>query len=322
MPWLVPDVVNEVNKAVAERWHDLDPLLPEPLDLPEGCMVPLVAAGEHGRPAGLGVCTHQDVPADTLEQSWGAAAKFTLTLRLPEADTRAAADELLARWREHLAELPEAAADDTAAVVNWPSRDVSGVLALQRHGLQPIAVIAARPAGRTSPADGTGAEQGLVIRAAVPGDLDVVTELGMGVIRYDAEVGGSIPRQATEGLVRADTEAALARHPAWIWLAEVAGRPVGLTIVDPPEAAAWIAGMTRPGVTAYLQLMFVRPDERGSGIGAALVRYVHRELDTRGIDVTLLHYAQMNPLSAPFWHRMGYRPLWSVWEARPAATLR
>lgn len=80
--------------------------------------------------------------------------------------------------------------------------------------------------------------------------------------------------------------------------------------------------MTRPGVTAYLQFMFVRPDERGGGIGAALVRHVHDELDARRIDMTLLIYAQLNPLSAPFWHRMGYRPLWTTWEARPAAALR
>ena len=30
----------------------------------------------------------------------------------------------------------------------------------------------------------------------------------------------------------------------------------------------------------------------------------------------------MNPLSAPFWSRMGYRPLWTGWEVRPAASLR
>jgi GNAT superfamily N-acetyltransferase len=322
MPWLIPDVVDEVNQAVTGRWQRLDPLLPEPFDLPEGCMAPLVAATEDGRPAGLGVCSHQHVPADSLAQTWGAAAKFVLTMRLGEPDVQAAADELLARWREHLAELPEAAAPDTAAIVNWPSRDASGVLALLRHGLQPIAVIAARPAGRTAQADGTRATPGLVIRAAGPGDLDVVTELSMGVVRYDADFGGSIPRRATERLVRAETEAALARRPAWIWLAEAGGRPVALTVVDPPETTAWIAGLTRPGVTAYLQLMFVRSDERGDGIGAALVSHVHHELDARGIGVTLLHYAQVNPLSAPFWHRMGYRPLWTTWEARPAATMR
>jgi len=45
-------------------------------------------------------------------------------------------------------------------------------------------------------------------------------------------------------------------------------------------------------------------------------------LDARGVDTTLLHYAQLNPLSAPFWNRMGYRPLWTGWEVRPAASLR
>ncbi len=79
---------------------------------------------------------------------------------------------------------------------------------------------------------------------------------------------------------------------------------------------------SRPGVTVYLQTMFVRPDERGGGVGAALVRHVHAVLDARGVQTTLLHYAQVNPLSAPFWGRMGYRPLWTGWEVRPAAALR
>jgi hypothetical protein len=30
--------------------------------------------------------------------------------------------------------------------------------------------------------------------------------------------------------------------------------------------------------------------------------------------VTLLHYAALNPLSAPFWHRSGYRPLSTRWK--------
>jgi hypothetical protein len=41
-----------------------------------------------------------------------------------------------------------------------------------------------------------------------------------------------------------------------------------------------------------------------------------------GLDRLPLHYAQLNPLSAPFWNRMGYRPLWTGWEVRPAASLR
>jgi GNAT superfamily N-acetyltransferase len=321
MTWVAPDVVEDINQAVGRRWHGLDPLLPDPGDLPPGCLAPLVAAERNGRPAGLGVCQHESVPADTLAQTWGAATRFMLTLRLRESGLQAA-DELLARWRDHLAGLAEAAADDTSAVVNWPTREVSGVLSLLRHGLQPIAVVAGRPRGRPAPAEGTATAADLVIRQAGPDDLDVVTELEMAVVRYDSYFGGSIPRPATEALVRAEVGAALRYVPAWIWIAERAGQPVGVTIVEPPEDAAWIAPMTRPGSTAYLRIGFVRPDERGGGIGATLVRHVHDQLDARGVEVTLLHYAQVNPLSGPFWNRMGYRPLWTSWEARPAAALR
>ena len=320
MPWVIRDVVKDVNKAVARRWKILDPLLAEPSDLPEGCMPPLLSIGEGGRPVGLGVCRHQYVAADTLAQTWGAATKFVLSVRLRDTDPQPALDDLLTQWREHLERQPEAGKEDTAAVVNWPSRDVAGVLALLEHGLQPMSVVAARPACRPDP--GTKTDPGLFIRPAAPGDLAVVTELELGVVRYDAHFGGSVPRPATEALIRAETQAALAERPGWTWLAEWDGQPVALAVVEPPAAATWIANMARSGATAYLQTMFVRPGERSGGIGAALVRHVHSELDARGVDLALLHYAQVNPLSAPFWHRMGYRPLWSTWEARPAAALR
>jgi GNAT superfamily N-acetyltransferase len=331
MPWVVRDVVHDLNKAAARRWHGLDRLLPEPGDLPEGCMAPLVAAGANARPAGLGVCHHQQIPADTLNQTWGSAGRFSLTLRLRGPDTSAALDELLGQWRDHLAGLPEAAAADTAAMVTWPARDVSGVNALLRRGMQALTVIAVRTAepaetvvsaGPADVPDGNAVSAGLVIREAGPPDLDTVTEFEMGVIRFDAQFGAAIIRPATEALVRAETQAALTARPAWAWLAERDGRPVGLVHVQSPEHSGWIAGMTRPGVTAYLQTMFVRPGERGGGVGAALVRHAQGVLGARGVQTTLLHYAQMNPLSAPFWNRMGYRPLWTGWEVRPAASLR
>ena len=325
MPWVVRDAVDGVNRVVGRRWQDLDRMLPGRADLPEGCAAPLVAAGTNGRPAGLGVCRHEHVPADTLNQTWGAAGRFSLILRLREPDTSAALDDLLGQWHDHLAGLPEAGAQDTAAMISWPSRDVSGVNALLRHGMQAMTVIAVRPAGQAADGgqrDADGGQRDLVIREAGPADLDTVAEFEMGVIRYDAQFGSAILRPATEALVRAETQAALARRPAWAWLAERDGQPVGLVHVQPPELSGWIAGMTRPGVTAYLQTMFVRPGERGGGVGAALVRHAHGVLDARGVQTTLLHYAQVNPLSAPFWSRMGYRPLWTGWEVRPAASLR
>jgi len=326
--WVTPDVLDDINEAVGRRWRDLDPMLPVPCDLPEacdlpeGCTVPLEVTGDNGRPAGVGVCRHQHVPAGALEQVWGTAARFILTPRLRELDAYPALDELLGQWRDHLAGLPEADNEDAAAMIEWPSRDISGVNALLKHGMQAITVIAVRSAGRAMPVADPGPPADVVIREAGPDDLEAVTELEMGVIRFDAHFGAAIPRPATKTLVREATRKALARRQAWVWVAERAGRLVGLVHVLPPDESAWIAGMTGPGSTAYLQSMFVAPDERGGGLGTALVKRAHEELDARGISITLLHYAQMNPLSAPFWSRMGYRPLWTGFQARPAVALR
>ena len=320
MPQVAQDEITEINDAVGRRWRSIDPLLPDPGDLPEGCGALLTAAKQNGRTTGLAVCRHQHVPADSLAQTWGAATKFALTMRVTGNVIRPATDDLLGQWRDHLAGLPEAKADDTSAVVTWPARDVTGVLALARHGLRPITVIAVRPAGRPVPTHDDPPE--MVIRQATPADLDTVTELELGVIHYDAHFGAAIPRPATPTLVKQAARTALEQRPDWTWLATRRGRAVGLAVVEPPHEATWIAGMTRPGRTAYLPSMFLAPDERGSGTGAALVGHVQQALDARGIGLTLLHYAQVNPLSGPFWHRMGYRPLWSVWEALPASTLR
>jgi GNAT superfamily N-acetyltransferase len=329
VPWVVRDVVHDVNKAVGRRWQGLDPLLPRPGDLPAGCSSPLVVAGTNGRPAGLGVCVHQHVPADSLSQTWGTATRFFLVPRLRDADTLAATDELLTQWRDHLAGLPEAHADDTAAMITWPSRDVTGVRALLRHGMQPITVLAARPANRpappapeAAPVTHSPAAAQLQIRRAGPEDLDTVTQMELGVIRWDAQFGGAVPRPSTEALVRDQALTALSKHPVWTWLAERAGRPIALLTVLPPKDVGWSAAMTRLEGPAYLQSMFVTQAERGNGVGAALVRHVHHELDAQRIPVTLLDYAQASPVSGPFWSRMGYRPLWTRWEARPAAALR
>jgi GNAT superfamily N-acetyltransferase len=68
--------------------------------------------------------------------------------------------------------------------------------------------------------------------------------------------------------------------------------------------------------------MSVRPDERGAGVGTGLAAELHRQLDAADVAVTLPHHGLLNPLSAPFWNRMGYRPLWTNWEIRPARALQ
>jgi GNAT superfamily N-acetyltransferase len=329
MPWVVRDAVRDINRTVARRWQAIDPLLPDPAALPTGCGAPLVVNGDNGRLAGLGVCVHHHVPADSLNQTWGAADRFTLVPRLAGQDVAAPADVLVSQWRDHLAGVAAARGADTSATVVWPSSDITGIRALLSHGLQPLTVIAARSRPNTPP--GPHASQGphpkrgafgVTIRLAGPADEERVLDLELRLIRYDMQFGGPVWRPATAKLVRDEIHGSLARRAAWTWLAERAGCAVGLLVAQPPEEAGWIAGMTGPSPAAYLQTMFVDARERGTGIGSALVRHLHAQLDAAGVAVTLLHHSQVNPLSAPFWYRMGYRPLWTSWEARPANALR
>ncbi len=323
MPWVVREAVRDINRAVGRRWHGVDPLLPDPATLPAGCGEPLVVTAGNGRLAGLGVCVHQHIPAQALNQTWGAADRFTLVPRLAGQDVAESADLLLAQWRDHLAGVGAARGPDTSASVVWPSLDITGIQGLLRHGLQPVTVIAARTRpGGGIPSARPRAAFGVTIRDAGPGDEDQVLDLELRLIRYDMHFGGPVWRPDTARLVRDEIQASLARPATWTWLAERNSRAVGLLVAQPPQEAGWITGMTSRSPAAYLQTMFVDGQERSTGIGAALVRNLHARLDSLGVAVTLLHHSQVNPLSAPFWYRMGYRPLWTSWEARPASALR
>jgi GNAT superfamily N-acetyltransferase len=323
MPWVVREAVRDINRAVGRRWQVIDPLLPDPSARPAGGGEPLVVTGDNGRLAGLGICVHQHIPPTSLNQTWGAAARFTLVPRLAGNDVAAPADELLAQWRDHLAGVGASRGPDTSASVVWPSLDISGVQALLRHGLQPLTVIAARTRPKSGPPPGAprGAH-GVTIRLAGPADEDQVLDLELRLIQYDLHFGGPVWRANTARLVREEIRTSLARPAGWTWLAERHGRAVALLVAQPQKEAGWIAGMTSGPAAAYLQTMFVDQAERGTGIGAALVRNLHARLDSGGVAVTLLHHSQVNPLSAPFWYRMGYRPLWTSWEARPASAFR
>ena len=119
----------------------------------------------------------------------------------------------------------------------------------------------------------------MTIRAAGQADEEQVLDLELRLIRYDMHFGGPVWRTNTARLVRDEIRASLARPQSWTWLAERAGRAVGLLVAQPPQEAGWIAGMTSLADAAYLQTMFVDQAERGTGIGAALVRQLHARLD-------------------------------------------
>jgi GNAT superfamily N-acetyltransferase len=309
------------SAQAARRRQAIDPLLPEPGDQRSGCGARLIVAGAGREPAATGTCEHHQGSAESLDLTWGAARRFHLTVRLAGPDAVTALDQLLSLWRDHLDGVPGADGEDAAAIVTWPSRDIDGAATLLRHGLAPLAVIAARATGR-HPAGPAAAQPDLRIRRAGPADIDAVVRLGLEVIRFDAHFGSVTERPGTADALRREAAGLLAVPGTWIWLAERDDAAIGMLCAERPESAAWIAPMVRGAPVAYLLLMGVTPGHRGSGVGAAMVARLHREIEAAGVAVTLLHYAQINPLSAPFWSQQGYRPLWTAYEARPARIFR
>jgi GNAT superfamily N-acetyltransferase len=292
----------DVERQHAARLALLDPLLPADPPL-SGDLLATVGA--------LGSAVTTELDPDSLDATWSALRLHALTVRLAGADL----GPLLDRWEEHLARVATPGDADSAARIVWPSRDTAAVLSLVHHGFAPLVVTAVRRAGVGSPAP---AAPDVTIRHATKVDLVACVALNVEVIRYDSQFGALTERPSTEAGLRQHTSDLLDREQPCVWLAELAGRPVGIVTVDLPPHSDWMAGRTSASPVAYLGLGGVRADLRGGGIGSALVAHVHRELDESGIAATLLHYALPNPRSAPFWSVQGYRPLWTSWYRRPA----
>ena len=322
-----------IGALVMRRWQEIDPLLPVPGPLPQGCGAEFTFAGGTGEPAAAATCEHSEAAPGSLDTAWATVRRFELAPQITGPDIGGTLDRLLGQWRDHLAGLPGTDSQDTAAVINWPSRDIDGVKALVRRGFAPLAVVAARttgrhpgdPAGRAAtdePGGNRAGLDGVRIRRAGAADIDAVVRLGMDVIRYDANFSNGGERPGTMGALRHEADEMLAGPEPWIWLAERDGQAIGLLAAQRPELAGWIAPLVRQAPVAYIMLTFVAPGARASGIGAELVARLHADISAAGVPVTLLHYEQVNPLSAPFWSQQGYRPLWHTWEARPARAIR
>jgi GNAT superfamily N-acetyltransferase len=321
----------EMTALAALRRERLDPLLPAHVGTQPGCGALFIATGPDGQPTAIARCEHWTGEPGTMELLWGASRRFTLVPQFAGPDVAAALSELLTQWHDHLAELPEADGPDAAALINWPSRDVAGVLTLVRHGLVPFDVIAirddrratvARPAG-TAPIDTTPADAaGLQLRQAGPADLDVVAEFEYAEVQFDAHFGGVVDRPFALDALRDYLRVQLSEPDPWTWLAERDGSVLGMLTAERPAATAWIAPFTSRSPISYLMSAFVRPAERGSGAGRLLTQQFHHCSAAAGIRTSLLHYEALNPLSGPFWSKQGYRPLWTVFTATPARVLR
>ena len=311
------DIAEPLLAAHRARFAAVDALLPPAAPPADGER--LDAAAADGTQV-TGVLQRQRFAPGDVPMLWSAADTWQLFPYVGDTGTEGV--DLLLRALKGRLESEETAetGDDSACVVVWPSRDAEAIRAFLDHGLVPLSAVGVRtaPPGEADPADPT-----VTVRRAGPGDYTVALELAEATFDYTGLVA-SVRRANTAELLGPSLRKALAEDTPAVWLAEEDGEARALA------HCAWVdavpgneaAELLPPGRWGYVNNVVTTPGERGGGFGRALMDHVHRELHRGGATRTYLYYNPTNPLSSVFWHRQGYRPLWTTWEVRPASALR
>ncbi|MGO1053762.1 GNAT family N-acetyltransferase [Crossiella sp. CA198] len=307
-------LVGDLLAAQTAHFAGLDPLLPVAAGLARGDAVS-AALPDGGRVAGM--VTFTEYPPGSASRLWSAARVWELVPVLGGAGG-AGMDALLRAWQHRMA--GQADFDpDSACVLNWPSRDVTATRALLDHGLVPLSVLAVRERlGATARRPGP-----LTVRRARTADLDAAVELSMLELEYSALVGSATIRPDAAALKR-EALATRLRSGDPVWLAEHDGVVLGLAECGWTDSGPHTAAAARlpHGRWGYVNCVSVLPGARGSGVGQLLMATAHAEFERAGVAGSYLYFNPPNPLSSVFWARQGYRPLWTMWEIRPAGALR
>ncbi|MCR6486675.1 GNAT family N-acetyltransferase [Amycolatopsis sp. OK19-0408] len=304
------DIAEPLLAAHRARFAAVDALLPPAAPPADGER--LDAATTDGTQV-TGVLQRQRFTPGDPPMLWSAADTWQLFPYVGDTGTEGM-DLLLRALKGRLETEPTG--DDSSCVVSWPSRDAEAIRAFLDHGLVPLGALGVRRAAPAEPEPAT-------VRRAGPADFAAALELATATFDYTGLVAA--PRRAnTAELLAPALRDALAEPEPPVWLAEYGGA------IRAMAHCAWVE--STPGNAAnellpagrwgYVNNVVTAPGERGGGHGRALMARVHQELRRGGATGTYLYYNPTNPLSSVFWHRQGYRPLWTTWEVRPASALR
>ncbi|KDN21616.1 GNAT family N-acetyltransferase [Amycolatopsis rifamycinica] len=305
------DIAEPLLAAHRARFAAVDPLLPPAP--PPAAGERLDAATSDGTQV-TGVLQRVRLAPGDVPMLWSAADTWQLFPYFGDTGTEGV-DLLLRALKGRLSTEPTE--DDSACVVVWPSRDAEAIRAFLDHGLVPLSALGVRTA---PPPEGLPE---IAVRRAGPDDYDTALKLAEATFEYTGLVA-SARRANTAELLGPALRRALAETEPLVWLAEEDGEPRALAQCAWEDATpgSEAAELLPPGRWGYVNNVVTLPGERGGGFGRALMAHVHRELHRGGATRTYLYYNPTNPLSSVFWHRQGYRPLWTTWEVRPAAALR
>ncbi|MEU3202867.1 GNAT family N-acetyltransferase [Streptomyces cyaneofuscatus] len=254
---------------------------------------------------------------NTYEALWGPLLRHVLQVRVTGQDPAAALDEVLAG----LLGAPATPGDgpgaepgtDQAAVLTWPSLDTICAAPLVRHGFAPLTSLVHRWLEGLPEAVSEAS-----VRFALPSDLEWLTGQAEQLHLFESRLGVLPRRPALRALLAEELASALTDEHSFVLVSVADGVPVGFLHGQFPHGA-WIERQVTTEPTGYLSRLFVVPEARGRSVGRALIAAAHEALRARGARSVLLHHSLHNPLAAPLWARVGYRPVLTTWTRRPGA---
>jgi ribosomal protein S18 acetylase RimI-like enzyme len=134
----------------------------------------------------------------------------------------------------------------------------------------------------------------LVVRPAGDSDRAVVHRLLTAQL-----IEHRLPADA-EGVTRG-IDCALAPHsPAWLWLAERAGQPVGVLLANQ------IASVEKGGLALWVEELYVLPEARRSGIARALLDRLIEQARRQGVRAIELEVVPTQAAAFALYRGLGF----------------
>lgn len=190
-----------------------------------------------------------------------------------------------------------------AHYVSTPARDRGAVDAWFSLDFGQDNILAVRD---TLDENGVAVASDLEIRRAGPGDIDTAVRLEDGLRSYQAGAPAFIPYppERRAGL-RSLNERLLSDPAIGFWLAYRRDRAVGMQVLA-PAPGGW---MNLPDGCIGLEHAYTEVEERGSGVGTALLRHGLAWARETGYERCATDWVTANLLASRFWPRMGFRAL-------------
>lgn len=258
-----------------------------------------------------GIPRRTETAADDPVCLWGPRSKDILQIYSRTTPALDSLIELLTRFVTRIEAEGETGSGDRAGIIRIPSVFSSWTRPMLAAGFRPQSVTAIQPI-RTSMAGLLDPTENC-LRKPTENDRERILDLAEEMHASDVAAGSAWPRKNARTLLSSYVDELIAAEDGWVYVAEDGEQIVGFIALSRPEASTWAAPATSLTPSVYLGLAAVTAKARRQGIGRRLTNAVHRKAAISGQSAILLDHAALSPLSAPFWHRQGYRPLWTTW---------